>query len=80
MNGQRSMASTVDTSITAIVIFVLFERGPRTLMKHGSFRMQTLTVCRCHVALHGMGAFEHAIDRHGQHDQEEKLGKEFIRN
>jgi hypothetical protein len=42
--------------------------------------MQTLMVCRCHVALHGMGAFEHAIDHHGQHDQEEKLGKEFIRN
>jgi hypothetical protein len=29
------------------------------------------------MAIHGMGASMHAIDRNGQHSQEEQPGKEF---
>lgn len=39
--------------------------------------MQPMIVCGCHVALHGMGTFVHAIDRDGQHDQDEESGKKF---
>ena len=71
------MTGAVAASITAIVIFVLFEWSTGTLMRHGNFRMRTLIVSCCHVALHGMSAFMHTIDRDGQHDYEEKSGKEF---
>jgi hypothetical protein len=70
------MTSAVDTIITAIMIFVLFERGTRTLVSRRDIGMHTLIVCRCHLVLHGMNAFMHAIDRDGQHDYKEKSGKE----
>jgi hypothetical protein len=62
------MTSAVDTIITAIMIFVLFERGTRTVVRRSDIGIHTLIVCRCHLVLHGMNAFMHAIDRDGQHD------------
>lgn len=77
LNGQRGMASAVDTGVAAVVIVVLFERGTRTLVKRRDFSMRAPVVCRFHLVLHGMGASMHAIECDGQHDHEDKSGKEF---
>ena len=77
LNSKRRMASAVDAGVAAIRIFVLFMRGARTLVRGGNFRSLDLIVFCCHMALHGMSAIVHAIDRNGQHDHEENLGKEM---
>ncbi len=73
LNGQGSMAGAVDTGITTIIIGVLFKGAARTRVKCG----KDLSICRCRTALHGMSAFVHAMDRDGQHDDEDDPGDEF---
>ena len=68
LKGERRMTSAVDTGIATITIFMFFVRGTRILVGYGIFRRRSMIACRCHVALHGMSTFVHAIDRDGQHD------------
>ena len=77
LHSKRRMAGAVDAGVAAIRILVLFMRGARTVVRVGNFRSRDLIVSCCHMVLHGMGAFMHAIDRDGQHDQEENPGKEL---
>ncbi len=77
LNSKRRMAGAVDAGVAAIRIFVLFMRGARTVVRVGDFRSRDLIVFCCHMALHGMSAVVHAIDRDGQHDHEENSGKEL---
>ena len=71
------MTSAIDAGIAAIIILVLFERGTRALQRCGYSGIQFMAGWRWHVVLHGMGAFMHTIDRDGQHDHEQELGKEL---
>jgi len=47
------------------------------MSRRGIIRIQTVIICSCHRALHGMTVFMHAVDRNSQHDHEEKFSKEF---
>lgn len=67
----------MNTGITIIAIFVLFIRSAGALMGYRDSERRRLNACGRSATLHGMSAFMYAIDRGKQHDNEEKLGKEF---
>ncbi len=75
LDDQRCMTRAVDARIAAIVIFVLFTRGTRTLV--GRREVRTFLIARRHMILHGMSTFAHAVDRDGQYDHEKQQGKKF---
>lgn len=80
LDGQRSVTRTIHAFVATIAIIVLFEGCTRALLRSGYFGLRCSIPCRCHMSVHGMGAFMKTITHDGQHDHEEESGKEMSRN
>jgi hypothetical protein len=74
------VAGAVKAGVAAIIVLVLFEGNKWGFVRYRDFRKRHLAARCLEVTLHGMAAFENAIDRNGQHGHNEYQGKEFQRD